>query len=364
MPASLAVVADDAATCTRCALATGRTNVVFGMGDPRSDLMFIGEGPGAEEDKQGLPFVGRSGQLLDRLMAEEIGLTRDRVYIANVVKCRPPNNRDPLPDEIEACRPYLEAQLELIAPKVVVTLGNFAGKLLLQSKDGHHQAAGPQLPLRRRRAGAHRAPRLRAPGRRRADGPDAGRPRAGQAGPRRRRLPARHHTHRDGPMIFARTTSAEETKALAAALAELARPGDLLLLAGDLGAGKTAFTQGYGAALGVDDLITSPTFTLVNSYEGRLELNHLDVYRLEALAEVLDLGVPEMLDEGGVTVIEWGDSVSPALPADYLEIRFSFTEGDDDERILELVPVGPRWAARTRAVATAVAPWIQEDPSC
>jgi tRNA threonylcarbamoyladenosine biosynthesis protein TsaE len=166
-------------------------------------------------------------------------------------------------------------------------------------------------------------------------------------------------------MIFAFTTSAEETKALAAALAELARPGDLLLLAGDLGAGKTAFTQGYGAALGVDDLITSPTFTLVNNYEGRLELNHLDVYRLDSLAEVLDLGVPEMLDDGGVTIIEWGDSVSPALPADYLEIRFSFTEADDDdERVLELVPVGPRWAARTRAVATAVAPWIQEDPSC
>jgi tRNA threonylcarbamoyladenosine biosynthesis protein TsaE len=166
-------------------------------------------------------------------------------------------------------------------------------------------------------------------------------------------------------MIFAFTTSAEETKALAAALAELARPGDLLLLAGDLGAGKTAFTQGYGAALGVDDLITSPTFTLVNNYEGRLELNHLDVYRLDSLAEVLDLGVPEMLDDGGVTIIEWGDSVSPALPADYLEIRFSFTEGDDDdERVLELVPVGPRWAARTRAVATAGAPWIQEDPSC
>ncbi|HEY6532469.1 MAG TPA: tRNA (adenosine(37)-N6)-threonylcarbamoyltransferase complex ATPase subunit type 1 TsaE [Acidimicrobiales bacterium] len=166
-------------------------------------------------------------------------------------------------------------------------------------------------------------------------------------------------------MIFARTTSAIETKELAAALAELARPGDLLLLAGDLGAGKTAFTQGYGAALGIDDLITSPTFTLVNSYEGRLELNHLDVYRLDALAEVADLGVSEMLDDGGVTVIEWGDAVSPALPADYLEIRFTFGE-DDDERTLELVPVGSRWAARTRAVAAAVAPWIHEpeEPSC
>jgi tRNA threonylcarbamoyladenosine biosynthesis protein TsaE len=166
-------------------------------------------------------------------------------------------------------------------------------------------------------------------------------------------------------MIFARTTSAAETKALAAALAELARPGDLLLLAGDLGAGKTAFTQGFGAALDVDDLITSPTFTLVNTYEGRLELNHLDVYRLEGLAEVADLGVLEMLDEGGVTVIEWGDVVSPALPADYLEVRFSFGDADDDRR-LELIPVGSRWSARTRAVAAAVAPWIHETegPTC
>jgi len=170
-------------------------------------------------------------------------------------------------------------------------------------------------------------------------------------------------------MIFARTTSAAETKALAAALAVLARPGDLLLLAGDLGAGKTAFTQGYGAALGVDDLITSPTFTLVNTYEGRLELNHLDVYRLDALSEVFDLGVPEMLEDGGVTVIEWGDSVAPALPSDYLEIRFAFDEisialdatgASDDIRVLEFIPVGPRWSARIRTVATAIAPWIHE----
>jgi uracil-DNA glycosylase family 4 len=146
VPASLAVVADDAATCTRCTLAAGRTNVVFGMGDPTSDLLFVGEGPGAEEDKQGLPFVGRSGKLLDQLMAEELGLTRDRVYIANVVKCRPPNNRDPLPDEIAACRPYLEAQLAHIAPKVVVTLGKFAGQLLLQSKEGITRLRGRTYP--------------------------------------------------------------------------------------------------------------------------------------------------------------------------------------------------------------------------
>ncbi len=170
-------------------------------------------------------------------------------------------------------------------------------------------------------------------------------------------------------MIFARTTSADETKELAAALAELARPGDLLLLVGDLGAGKTAFTQGFGAALGIDELITSPTFTLVNTYVGRLELNHLDVYRLGDLAEFEDLGMGEMLDDGSVTVIEWGDAVAPALPSDFLEIRISFDEvavaidptgASDDVRVLEMVPVGPRWAARIRAVATAVAPWIHE----
>ncbi len=161
-------------------------------------------------------------------------------------------------------------------------------------------------------------------------------------------------------MIYARTTSVDATKMLAAALAELARPGDLILLAGDLGAGKTAFTQGFGAALGVEDRITSPTFTLVNNYAGRLELNHLDVYRLEALVEVLDLGVPEMLDDGGVTVIEWGDAVAPALPADYLQVSFSFCDDVDDDRIIELVPVGSRWQARTRAVAAAVSPWIHE----
>ncbi len=147
MPASLAAVAADAAACTRCSLAAGRTHVVFGMGDPTSDLMFVGEGPGAEEDKQGLPFVGRSGKLLDQLVLEEMGLTRDRVYIANVVKCRPPNNRDPLPDEIAACRPFLDSQIELIAPKVVVTLGKFAGQLLLASKEGITRLRGRTYPF-------------------------------------------------------------------------------------------------------------------------------------------------------------------------------------------------------------------------
>lgn len=137
VPTPLELVRDEALGCTSCKLAgLGRTQVVFGMGDPEADLLFIGEGPGAEEDKQGLPFVGRSGKLLDKLLLEELGLTRDAVYIANVVKCRPPGNRDPEPDEIAACRPWLDRQLELIDPKVVVTLGKFSTQLLLDTKVG------------------------------------------------------------------------------------------------------------------------------------------------------------------------------------------------------------------------------------
>ena len=149
MPSALEVVAEEASTCTRCKLATaGRTQVVFGMGNPDADLMFVGEGPGAEEDKQGLPFVGRSGQLLDKVLYEELGLTRDSVYIANTVLCRPPGNRDPEPDEISACNPWLEKKLELIEPKVVVTLGNFATKLLLGTKEGITKLRGRTYPFR------------------------------------------------------------------------------------------------------------------------------------------------------------------------------------------------------------------------
>jgi uracil-DNA glycosylase family 4 len=120
----------EASVCTRCRLASGRTQVVFGVGNPDADVMFIGEGPGYHEDKQGEPFVGAAGQLLTRLLGE-IGLRREDVYIANTVKCRPPGNRDPLPDEIESCRPWLEGQLENIRPRVVVTLGNFATRVIL-----------------------------------------------------------------------------------------------------------------------------------------------------------------------------------------------------------------------------------------
>ena len=145
---ALAEVEQIAHDCTKCRLSDGRKTVVFGVGDPTADVMFVGEGPGAEEDKQGKPFVGRSGQLLDKLLEEEIGMTRERgVYITNVVKCRPPGNRDPQPDEIESCRPYLEQQLELIKPKVVVTLGNFAAKLLLDTTTGITKLRGQEYPF-------------------------------------------------------------------------------------------------------------------------------------------------------------------------------------------------------------------------
>ncbi len=145
---TLVEVAAAAVDCTRCGLANGRTQVVFGVGDANANLMFVGEGPGQQEDLQGIPFVGRAGQLLTQLIAG-IGLRRDDVYIANVVKCRPPGNRDPMPDEIEACSPWLDRQLELIAPRVVVTLGNFATKLLLQTKDGITKLRGREFAYRR-----------------------------------------------------------------------------------------------------------------------------------------------------------------------------------------------------------------------
>jgi len=131
------------AECTRCPLHKTRTQVVFGSGSPHADLMFVGEAPGFHEDKQGVPFVGSAGQLLGKLLAG-IGLTRDEVYVANVLKCRPPGNRDPQPDEIESCESHLFRQIELIRPKVVATLGNFATKLLSGKPQGITRVHGQE----------------------------------------------------------------------------------------------------------------------------------------------------------------------------------------------------------------------------
>jgi DNA polymerase len=138
---SLIAYGDQVAGCERCALAKTRTQVVFGAGSPTADLMFVGEAPGFHEDKQGVPFVGAAGKLLGKLL-EGIGLSRDEVYIANVLKCRPPGNRDPQPEEIEACESHLFRQIELIQPKLVATLGNFATKLLSGRPNGITQVHG------------------------------------------------------------------------------------------------------------------------------------------------------------------------------------------------------------------------------
>lgn len=157
--------------------------------------------------------------------------------------------------------------------------------------------------------------------------------------------------------LVATTASVGETQELGEALSALARPGDVIVLAGDLGAGKTAFVQGFGRGLGITARITSPTFTLVHVYDGgRLPVHHLDVYRLEQISEALDLGLAEMLDEGGVVLIEWGDAITPVLPHDRLEVRLTFGEGDDD-RQLALALAGASWVARAEQVEAALKPW-------
>jgi uracil-DNA glycosylase family 4 len=133
--------------CTRCRLAEGRTQVVWADGNLESDLLFIGEAPGFHEDKEGKPFVGAAGQLLDKLLAE-IGLDRSRTAIVNVIKCRPPGNRDPLPDELETCKPYLDAQLAHMRPTVIVTLGNFATRYILEEQIGITRARGRRYERR------------------------------------------------------------------------------------------------------------------------------------------------------------------------------------------------------------------------
>jgi DNA polymerase len=133
--------------CQKCTLAAGRTQVVCGDGNPQAEIMFVGEAPGYYEDREGIPFVGAAGKLLDRLL-EDIGLQRADIFIANVVKCRPPQNRDPRPEEVEACQPYLFHQIELIRPRVICTLGNFATQLLLGKKVGITKVRGQPFQIK------------------------------------------------------------------------------------------------------------------------------------------------------------------------------------------------------------------------
>jgi tRNA threonylcarbamoyladenosine biosynthesis protein TsaE len=160
-------------------------------------------------------------------------------------------------------------------------------------------------------------------------------------------------------VLTARTKSADDTRALAAELAAVARPGDLILLAGDLGAGKTTFVQGFGRALKVEAPITSPTFVIVHTYEGSLPVVHVDAYRLEHLQELVDLGIGELFDEAGVTLIEWGDAVIPALPPEFLEVRLELGD-DDDARVVRLHGSGSTWAVRDDALRGALGRWVVE----
>ena len=159
-------------------------------------------------------------------------------------------------------------------------------------------------------------------------------------------------------MLTARTKSVDDTRALAAELASVTRPGDLLLLGGDLGAGKTSFVQGFGRALGVEEPITSPTFVIVHTYDGSVPIIHVDAYRLERLQELLDLGLGETLDHEGVTLVEWGDVVAPALPPEFLEVKFELGEGDD-ERVIRVRGAGGSWAARADAIAGVLDRWLE-----
>ena len=146
MSRTLADIGAEAAGCTRCRLAEGRTQVVFGVGNPDADVLFIGEAPGFHEDKQGEPFVGAAGQLLTKVLGDVLGLDRGDVYICNILKCRPPGNRDPQEDEIESCTPWLVEQISSIQPRVIVTLGNFATKFVLQTQQGITRMRGRAYP--------------------------------------------------------------------------------------------------------------------------------------------------------------------------------------------------------------------------
>lgn len=156
--------------------------------------------------------------------------------------------------------------------------------------------------------------------------------------------------------LVGRSSSAQQTRALASRIGQLVVPSDVILLGGDLGAGKTTFTQGLAAALGVTDTVTSPTFILLRSYDGQaLRLLHADVYRLEHLHEIIDLGLPELLEEGAAAVVEWGDLAAPVFLPDYLHIQIEFGD-DEDERSFRFRPVGVRWGARRNRLAEALGP--------
>jgi DNA polymerase len=325
----------EVSSCTKCPLYETRTKAVFGAGNADADLMFVGEAPGAEEDRQGLPFVGRAGQLLNQML-EEIGLSREDVFICNVLKSRPPNNRDPQPGEIQACEPYLWEQVRLIEPRVVCTLGNFATKLLTGSPTGITRVRGtPQvhelggrtvhlLPL------FHPAAALRTPAVKEQLRVDFA------------TIPALIAEALPAPLPSAAEIAAEEgreevaeAQPPAAKLADRLEPGDVVIVAGEVGAGKTTLIRGAARALGVVEPVTSPTFTIGQRYAGgRLPISHLDLYRLEDLEGEDPALLDDYLGPDGVAFVEWPAAGEGRLGRPAVAVRLE--HAGEERRTIEI----------------------------
>ena len=350
---ALEAYAAETSACTRCRLAQGRTQVVFGVGHPDADLMFVGEAPGFHEDKQGYPFVGSAGKLLDKLL-EGIGLSRSQVYIANVIKCRPPGNRDPMPDEIEACEAHLFRQIELIEPKLIATLGNFATKLLSGKSYGitrvhgrpqeatlggrrvtlfpiyHPAAALYTRPARRRGPRASPSCRNRAA----VPGPRGGCRRSARSSAVRRRAarPLLELPGGEGVTELA-SSSPEDTERIARAVAHELEQGDVVTVAGELGSGKTTFVRGAARALGITAPITSPTYTIGHRYRGAPDVSHLDLYRFESMSDG-EWGDLERYFDDAVVFVEWPDVAEGFLPAP--RARVLLRHLGENTRLIEL----------------------------
>lgn len=334
---ALVTVFREASVCTKCALSESRTRVVFGAGNADADLMFVGEAPGADEDRQGLPFVGRSGALLDTMLGE-IGMSRDDVFIANVLKCRPPENRDPKSEEIATCRPYLFRQIELIEPTVICTLGNFATKLLSGDPTGITRVHGVAqihefngrpvhlFPL------FHPAAALRATGvaeKLRADIgalPELLRRTPNQIPPGRFQMPVRSVT----------TSSAEESEAIGKELAGGLNPGDVVVLRGEVGTGKSTLIRAACRALGVEGPMPSPTFTIGRLYPGRVPVAHLDLYRLGDIDQEDPGLLEDYLTTDSIGFIEWPEAAMPALTGrNVVSVEIEHRGGDNRSITIE-----------------------------
>ena len=349
--------------CHRCPLGDTRTKLVFGVGDPHARLLFIGEAPGRNEDLKGEPFVGAAGKLLDELLAH-IGYVRSQVYIANVLKCRPPNNRDPLPDEIETCTPFLARQIELIDPIVIATLGKFATQYVLDTtapisalRGRLYRVGGrPVVPVFHPAAALYDSSkrsvllddfsRLKAviDRARTADSAAAGPgDRFADADGARGQLPLFVEGEAPGAGGTIVTASAAETHRAGLLLGRLTLPDDVIALAGGLGAGKTALVQGIADGLGIVGHVPSPTFNILLVHRGDRTLFHFDLYRLESPEQLEDVDFYETLESGGVSAIEWADNFPAQLPPDRLDVTIQKTGGS--ERCFTPVGHGPRAAA-------------------